>query len=78
MINFNKTYYILYGNSYVAKDVSLFTCNHTIKRVENKTFLSIFIDEKLNWGSHLEYLCLKLAKSVDLLKVTLCICHALY
>ena len=30
--------------------------------------MGIFIDEKLNWGSHLEYLCSKLAKSVGLLK----------
>ena len=27
------------------------------------------MDKKLKWGSHLEYLCSKLAKSVGLLKV---------
>ena len=68
-INFNKRYYILFGNSFVTKDALLLICNHTIIRVENKKFWSIFIDEKLNWGSHLEYLCSKLAKSVELLKV---------
>ena len=27
------------------------------------------MDKRLNWGSHLQYFCLKLAKSVGLLKV---------
>ena len=69
MINFNKTYYILLGNINVTKVAPLLICNHTIERVENTKFLDIFIDEKLNWGSHLEYLCSMLAKSVGLLKV---------
>ena len=67
MNNFNKTYYILSGNSYVAKDAPLLICNHTIERVENTKLLGIFTDEKLNWGSHLEYLRSKLAKSFGLL-----------
>ena len=69
MINFNKTYYILFGNSNVTNDAPLLICNHTIIRIENTKFLGIFTDEKLNWGSHSEYLCSKLAKSVGLLKV---------
>ena len=69
MINSNKTYYILFSNINVTKDTPLLICNHTIIKVENTKFLGIFIDEKLNWGSHLDYLCSKLAKSVGLLKV---------
>ena len=30
MINFNKTYYILFGNSYIAKDAPLLICNHML------------------------------------------------
>ena len=58
MINFNKTYYILFGNSYVANDAPPLICNHTIKRAENTKFLGIFIDEKLNWV-HIWSICVQ-------------------
>ena len=68
-LNYSKTKYMLFGydkrkNEFKFKKLK-FRCNinkNAIKRVCEFKYLGVFIDEKLNWQKHINYIQSKLAK----------------
>ena len=60
---------MLFGNSTVLPSFSMFINGLMVKRVCVCKFLGIFIDEGLTWRNHVQYVYIKLAKSVSMIKV---------
>ena len=50
------------------QNVPLKRVTHFLKRVSHCKYLGIVIDEHLDWGKHIEYLCKKVLKDIYLLK----------
>ena len=62
-MNETKTVYMLITHSRAEINNEIKISQHTLKRVNVAKFLGIFIDEKLTFKRHTEYICKKLSKS---------------
>ena len=69
-LNLSKTQSMLFTFSSLARSVPLqISINGSpINQVSNTKFLGLYIDEKLNWSSHINYISTKLSKSIGILK----------
>ena len=69
-LNINKTHSMLFTSSSLARSVplSLNIAGSPINQVSTTKFLGMYIDEKLNWSAHINYISSKLAKSIGILK----------
>lgn len=67
-LNVSKTHFMLFSTGPCCSDSSLTIANCVINKVQSTKFLGLFIDDKLCWFDHIEYLRTKLSKSLGLLK----------
>lgn len=64
-LNIDKTNIILFRTNYISrKECSLITSVGIISQVESTKFLGIFIDDLLNWKTHINYITPKLSNAV--------------
>ena len=69
-LNLSKTNYILFTTSLPVRalDITFSIGSHTIERVYNTKFLGVFIDDRLSWNIHINHVCLKLRKSLGIIR----------
>ena len=82
-LNIDETNYILFGRYATRRDVTLHINTVEMKRVQCTKFLSLIINESLNWKNHINVVKSKLGKvSSVLYKVSHCVnrcsLHTLY
>ena len=67
-LNVNKSVCMVFANS--KKNITVDICidNIPIKCVENNKFLGVWVDNKLNWHTHVNKLTLKLKRNIHLLR----------
>ena len=65
-LNIKKTNYILFGNKRLPLNATLSVSIDGIllQRVVSTKFLGIFVDEKLNWKTHIDHVAVKIAKGL--------------
>ena len=64
-LNLDKTSYMLFsgkGNRAAVANFSLHIDNTIIKRVDNCTFLGVYLDENLSWSVHIHKISTKYQK----------------
>ena len=69
-INFgrDKTYYILHTfRNLDASDLNIKINNNTLENLEEAMFLGVFIDSKLKYRSHIDYIANKISKSIGII-----------
>ena len=67
-INIEKSCYIIIDN--INKhyfDNNIYIDNKLLNRVECYTFLGMYIDDKLNWKAHIDYICKRVSKFIAIL-----------
>lgn len=69
-LNLSKTHFILFTTSLHVRnlEVTFKIDSHNIERVYNTKFLGVFIDDKLSWNVHIKHVCLKLRKSLGIIR----------
>jgi hypothetical protein len=67
-LNITKTNFMFFSTGCMCANV-LHVNNVKINRVDCTKFLGLFVDDKLSWLSHVNYLYKKLSKALGLLKV---------
>src|SRR5271163_5117453 len=66
-LNTKKTNFILFGNKRIPDTVEKFSVSidgYLLEQVEHTKFLRIFVDAKLNWKKHIEYIAMKISKGL--------------
>ena len=66
-LNLSKTKFIIFGNHSNSSNKKLMINDVEIKRVSEITFLGVIIDNKLCWKSHINYIKVKISKSIAIL-----------
>jgi hypothetical protein len=67
-LNIKKTHYIIFSrNKAEPSDVDIKIKGSPIYRVYSTKFLGVFIDSKLNWKAHIDYIATKLSKCIGIL-----------
>ena len=59
-VNYTKTNYIVFAGNKKSFDGVIKMGTHTLQRVSSTKYLGIMFDEKLDWKSHVSYLCSKI------------------
>ena len=57
-LNLDKTNFILFSNSISDLPGNIYFNNVKIKKVKSTKFLGLFIDDRMSWKIHTNYLCL--------------------
>ena len=68
-MNYEKTNYMIFSPDKQLKDSSVLELtidNFKIKKVTSIKYLGIYIDENLNWKTHIQDLCQSLRKYVGI------------
>ena len=68
VINENKTQIISFGNK-TELNLDLKINDHVLSLVNNVKYLGLYIDKKLKWSDHINYICKKLNSSYFAIKV---------
>ncbi len=70
-IEFNnqKTKYMIFSNSHYNNYPNLFMQNVELERVRNYKQLGLYLDENLNWESHIYYTIQKTKKLIHMFKL---------
>ena len=68
-INTKKTNYIIfkYKQKKIHRNTHLYFDDQLLERADTTKFLGVYIDENLNWKSHIGHVCNKIAKSVGII-----------
>ena len=67
-INIEKSCYIIIDNiNKYYFDNNIYIDNKLLNRVEFYTFLGMYIDAKLNWKVHIDYICKRVSKFIAIL-----------
>ena len=69
-LNTKKTKFILFGNKQIPDLVNKFSVSidgYLLEQVQHTKFLGVFIDAKLNWKTHIEYIAMKISKGLGAL-----------
>ena len=70
-LNLTKTKFMIFSKKRVKKTLEKrFKVNinqYGIKQVSEFTYLGVILDNKLNWHSHIQYMCTKLAKAAGII-----------
>ncbi len=64
-----KTKYIIISNSHLQNYPDLYMDNSILERVSNYKQLGLYIDQNLNWESHINYIIHKTRKLIHMLKL---------
>ena len=68
ILNLSKTYYIIHSfRNFNTENFDLKINNHNIENVDQGLFLGTYIDKKLNFKSHIDYISSKISKSIGIL-----------
>ena len=71
-IHYDKTSCMAFGTKHVTQtDTSYLNINidgNTIKQVNKQKLLGVYIDEKLSWSAHIDYLCATISTKISLLE----------
>ena len=71
-LNTLKTEFMLSGTSAnilkIGELLAIRVDGHTIKRVRKAKYLGIIIDEKLTWQDHIDYISLKIKRSIGIMR----------
>lgn len=65
-LNIDKTCFSVFSNKKILTDISLKIDNISIKRQTNMKYLGVYIDEKLSWSVHIEYVTKKIVRFVGI------------
>ncbi len=52
----------------INSDPDILIGDHKIKRVSNKKFKGVVLDEQLNWHNHIDNQCARISKNISLLR----------
>jgi len=66
-LNVQKTNYIIFTNKKIPEDDQLTLDGRKLERVVSTKFLGVVIDERLNWAEHVNYISIKISKSLGVL-----------
>ena len=62
-LNVSKTKFIMFRTLNKGMHYPMLKLNDTvIERVDKFKFLGIWLDEYLNWGAHIDHVCLKISR----------------
>ena len=67
LLNLKKTNYMIFSKRRNLSPIELKIINITIKRVNEKKFLGVIIDDKLTWKSHINAMKTKMCRYVGIL-----------
>ena len=70
-INYDKTNYMILGRTIkqnVSQEFDIRIDGKLIKKTQNHKLLSIHIDDKLSWSSHIDNLCSSISSKISLLR----------
>ena len=65
-LNNKKTNFILFGNKHTRSDTkfNIMIDGYAIEQVDTAKFLGVFIDAKLTWKKHIDYIALKISRGL--------------
>ena len=66
-LNVEKTKFMVIGNKKIHGTINVKINNITLERVSSIQFLGVYIDDKLNWKSHIKYVNSKLSKCISII-----------
>ena len=69
-LNSKKTNFILFGNKHLPvmfQNLPISIDGNLIEQVYCTKFLGVFVDAKLNWKKHIDYIALKISKGLGIL-----------
>lgn len=67
-INVSKTKFMVFTKKKCnIDDLSISMCNSQIQQVSSLRFLGVIIDNKLNWASHINYVCNKVSRNIGIM-----------
>ena len=64
-LNVSKTNYILFSNIHKRNEETI--NNETIENVQVSKFLGLYVDDRLNWKQHIDYVQTKLSKTTAIM-----------
>ena len=67
ILNISKTKFMVFTNKHNSSIMQLRFNDMTIDRVDQHNFLGVLIDSKLNFKYHIQYICSKVYKAVEVL-----------
>lgn len=65
--NYIKSHFISFGNS-IDNRICLNIENHSINEAKSLKFLGLYIDKKLCWDDHIDFVCKKISSGIFLLR----------
>ena len=68
-LNASKTNFILFGNKRMQNNIELklILDENVLERVDSTKFLGVYLDNKLNWSYHLDYIASKISKGLGMM-----------
>jgi len=67
-LNVKKTHYMIFSPKRILnQEINLQIEGYPINRVKSTKFLGVFIDEKLNWKSHISHVCGKISRGIGII-----------
>ena len=66
-LNIKKTNYMLFSRTATSVSRDIIFDGAPISRVNSMNFLGMFIDDKLSWTQHVNYLCSVISRNVGIL-----------
>ena len=66
-LNIKKTHYMIFTSSKKVDKVNIEIDGHPIGQVDDTKFLGVFIDKKLTWKKHINYIKGKVARGIGIL-----------
>jgi hypothetical protein len=71
-VNTEKTNYLIFKpkNRQCNSDLSIVICDLSINRVKQIKHLGIIIEENLSWKKHIDFISLKISKSIGIINRT--------
>ena len=62
-LNYEKSHYMIFHRRKIKIDMCLYIHDHEIKPVSTTKFLSVTLDEKLQWSNHINYIKNEISKA---------------
>ena len=66
-LNAVKTNFIVFGHKKIPRDLNLVLDGNVLDRTDCVKFLGIYVDEKLTWNNHLNYISGKISRSLGMI-----------
>ena len=63
-IHLNRTNFLLFSNNSTLPELNIHFASSKIKRCDNVKYSGVYLDDKLNWDSHIGYLITKLSSAI--------------